>query len=225
MNRIFGDLAGFEIEIMSTGAVLNAVVRGTIPQIIIPGFDHPAKYSSVPVHALRNLMKTLFSESMSAAEMRYPLANTERLVLLIERAPQDSFYASSSVENKLAGANRRSIPNIAELQSELIERYQLIMVRLEEMPLFEQIYLFSRAWRIVGQHGAGLAHMLWARPDAALVEIVPTRAGVPVEQGENVQFFLGLCQRLGVRWHGVPQRAAHAPVEPSRVLAALDALA
>lgn len=229
MNRLMDEMAGFEIRRWPAGMVLAAVVGSNpslaaVARLVPPGFDVPQAYDAARLRGLRRLVTALFAAALAAADARHPAAADDRLVLLVDRAPPDPFYASGRAEAPGAGAQRRSIPNMAELQAVLAVRHRTLLVRLEELPFFDQVLLFSRAWRVVGQHGAGLAHMIWAREDAGLVEAVPTRPGVPIDQVAHVEHFRGLCRTLGLGWRGVPQHGDHARVEPGRVLAALEAL-
>jgi capsular polysaccharide biosynthesis protein len=140
---------------------------------------------------------------------------------VIDRAPPDPFYHSDLSENPGAGASRRSVPNIEEVAAAVAHQGDVLVIRLEDCDLFEQIYLFSRAWRVVGQHGAGLAHMLWAPPGAALVEILPNAQALPIESLPNVRYFRGICDTLGLGWRPVTQSDDHAPVDAATAAQAL----
>ena len=141
--------------------------------------------------------------------------------MAIDRAPPDPFYNTAASENRSSGAARRSVPNMAELHAAIASRHDVALIRLEESSLFEQVHLFSRAWRVVGQHGAGLAHMIWARPDAGLVEILPNPQQQPLGGIANVAYFRGICARLGLPWQAVMQADRHAPVAPEEILTAI----
>ncbi len=228
MQEVLRQMDGFEIDTRPPAMVLGCVVGSVpalakVPRLTVLGFDDPAAYEAATFRRLRALIPALFGDSLSAAAARHPRAQSNRLVLLVERAPPHPHYLSKQSEAPGGGAQRRSIPNMDALHEAIAARHETLRVRLEELPFFDQVYLFSRAWRVVGQHGAGLAHMLWAREDAALVEAVPTSPGVPVGRVAHAAFFRGICQALGMAWHGVPQLGDHAPVDPARVLHALEA--
>jgi hypothetical protein len=65
---------------------------------------------------------------------------------------------------------RRSIVNQSDLMRALAP-LGFEPVRLERLPLAEQIGLFHRAECVVGSHGAGLTNLLFCRPGAVAVEI------------------------------------------------------
>ncbi len=229
MNRLLRELDGFTITHVPANIVLTSVIGlnevvGGFPKIILPGFDLPAAYARDRFLRSRTVMRDLYGERIAAAAARYPQAASDRLVLVIERAPPDPFYETAAAENRSAGAARRSVPNIEELRAAIATRHDTLAVRLEECTLFEQIHLFSRAWRVMGQHGAGLAHMIWARPDAALVEILPNPDNRPIQRIANGDYFRGICNGLGLPWRAVMQASRHAPVAPEEVLSALASL-
>jgi hypothetical protein len=229
MDALMEEFDGFEIARRPSWHILGSVVGtnpslGAIPKIIAPGFDAPSAYDAATFRRLRALVPELFAQRLAAAAERHPRAGADRLVLMIDRAPQDPFYATPRAEKRGAGAEIRSIPNMAEVHAAVAARHDTLLVRLETLPFFDQVYLFSRAWRVVGQHGAGLAHMIWAREDAALVEAIPSPDGVPVGKVAFAEMFRGVCRTLGLRWHGVLQEGDHAPLPPARVLNGLSAL-
>lgn len=229
MNRILRELDGFDIGQLPAWMVFGTLVGtnpslGAIPKVIVPGFDAPEAYDAARFRRLRALLPDLFAARLAEAAARHPQARSDRLVLVIDRAAPDPFYATPRAEQRGAGAAVRSIPNIAEVHAAIAARHETMLLRLESLPFLDQVYLFSRAWRVVGQHGAGLAHMLWAREDAALVEAIPSPDGVPPDKVDYAAFFRGICRALGMRWQGILQDDNHAPLQPERVLEGLAAL-
>ena len=73
------------------------------------------------------------------------------------------FYISRS-------KSRRSLKNEVQLE-QLFKKLEISVVNAEEIDLLDQIRLFSNAKLIIGAHGAGLVHGIWAN-DCALFEIV-----------------------------------------------------
>ncbi|WP_188968956.1 glycosyltransferase 61 family protein [Neoroseomonas lacus] len=226
MNGLLRELDGFAINIVAANLVLNSLVGlnsavGNLPKIILPGFDSPATYARPRFLQIRRIVQDLYGPRIAAAAARHPLAASERFVLVIDRAPPHPFYNTAASENRSAGAARRSVPNMAEIHAAIAARHDAALIRLEDCSLFEQIHLFSRAWRVVGQHGAGLAHMLWAPSGGGLVEILPNPGRRPVQAVPNGTYFRNLCNALGLAWHVVPQADAHGRVAPEEILAAI----
>lgn len=226
MNRLLRELDGFTIETIPTNLMLTSLVGtnevvGHLPKIVAPGFDSPRFYALDRFMRCRAVMAELYRDRFAAAAARFPATASDRLVLLVERAPPDPFYDTAASENRSGGSARRSVPNMAELHAAIATRHDALLVRLEDCSLFEQIHLFSRAWRVVGQHGAGLAHMIWARSAGGLIEILPNPRQQPLGAIAHANFFQGICRRLDLPWHAVMQADQHAPVAPEEILAAL----
>ncbi|MBR0652293.1 glycosyltransferase family 61 protein [Roseomonas terrae] len=226
LNHLLAELDGFRLQVISAHTLLSGLVGvneevGKTPRMIVPGFDSPRAYARDRLLRIRRVVQDLYGERIAAAAASHPATASDRLVLVVDRAPPSPFYRSAASEVRTAGAERRSVPNMAEVHAAIAARHDTLLVRLEGCSLFEQIHLFSRAWRVVGQHGAGLAHMIWARPDAGLVEILPAENGPSVLPPVRLVHFQRLCAVLGLAWNPVMQAGHHAPVDPTDILAAL----
>ena len=95
-------------------------------------------------------------------------------VLLIERLPSDSFF-NEKAKRKGSGANRRSIKNHNEfcnmLRSKLDSRFEFHNLKLEEISFEDQVKYFESAALIIGQHGAGLANVIWMQEGSNVIEL------------------------------------------------------
>ena len=69
-----------------------------------------------------------------------------------------------------AGRRARAIANEKELLRSL-EPLGFERLRLEAMPLVEQVSLFQQAECVVGPHGAGLTNLMFCRPGTQVIEI------------------------------------------------------
>ncbi len=89
-------------------------------------------------------------------------------------APMREAGAASSFGERLyisrAVAKRRRVTNEPELWSTLEPR-GFVKLRLEELTWFEQIAAFRAAKVIVAPHGAGLANLVFCKPDTRIVEL------------------------------------------------------
>jgi capsular polysaccharide biosynthesis protein len=89
----------------------------------------------------------------------------------------------------------RAVENAAEVR-EFLERAGFITVRLESLPMLEQVRLFASAEFVVAPHGAGLANLLFTPPSARVIEFTP-----------NIQmrpFFWLISSRLGHEYAMLP---------------------
>lgn len=68
---------------------------------------------------------------------------------------------------------RRSMVNEADFERALSDR-GITPIVLSELGLLEKINLFRDAELVVGAHGAGLSHLVFAKPGVRVVEIMPT---------------------------------------------------
>jgi hypothetical protein len=66
----------------------------------------------------------------------------------------------------------RQVENAAEVRA-FLEHAGFKTIRLEGMPLLEQVRLFATAEFVVGPHGAGLANLLFTPPSARVIEFMP----------------------------------------------------
>jgi hypothetical protein len=226
MNRLFEELGGFQISIRPVHKVLEMMVGTALgtagtARIVIPGFDAPQAYKPERFRRIRRIVARLYGPQIDECATKYPAAASDRLVLVIDRAPPPPEYLAAGTEAPSGGSARRSVPNMAEVFDGVAARHDALLVRLEDCSLFEQIHLFSRAWRIVGQHGAALSHLIWARPDAALVEIVPKPNAGPATPEA---YFSALCTQMHMARRVIDQDGLHGSIPPAAVLEALAAL-
>lgn len=189
MNRHFGAFNGWEYEIFQSTPTKHAEVRR------IEGFDQPSGYDATK---LRNAAGLLYDDS---------LVDGEREIVIIDRGATGAD----------SGASRRSVPNMAEICDSVQRTSKTRLVTLEEMDLPAQAQLFNRASVIIAQHGAALANMIFCRPDAHVVEILPPRPNA-----QSRQLFGDLAATLGLKYSVVVQASAHAAVDPALVLEAVN---
>jgi capsular polysaccharide biosynthesis protein len=64
----------------------------------------------------------------------------------------------------------RMMANERDLVAGLLAR-NFELIRLEDLPLMEQIRLFQEASYIVGPHGAGHANIMWSAPGTRILEV------------------------------------------------------
>ena len=140
---------------------------------------------------------------------------TENRVTLINRAPSLAFYHGPA-ETKTSGADRRSLPNFAELADALGKEVPLHLFEGEHLPPLDQLRAMSGTTVLIGQHGAGLANMVWMPAGGFVIEILPTTVGRR-QQG----LFRALARTCGHRYVAVSQANNHSPVDVVRVVSAL----
>jgi hypothetical protein len=224
MNRILLNLPGFNTQVVTAQHMVMAMsgafaAMAGRPRITVPGFDSVQAYSLSRFIRVRGAMSRHFGPRIDAAGATFPAASKERFVLVVDRAPPHPYYQGDGVTAGLSGTTRRSVPNMAALAEAIGARHPVVMVRLEDLDLFEQIHLFARAWRVVAQHGAGLANLIWMRKGATVVEIFPDTPESKVQD-----YFGPLAKVLGLSRTVLPQDDAHAEVPVGALWNAWSAL-
>lgn len=73
-------------------------------------------------------------------------------------------------------AKRRVLINEEEVEAAIASR-GFISYQFADIPLWHQIALVHSAQVVLGPHGAGLAHLLFARPGIRVIEIIPIKDG------------------------------------------------
>jgi hypothetical protein len=143
-------------------------------------------------------------------------------LLLINRGASPAYYQSDQVAQKGSANLRRTVPNTAAIHAHLLAAgHHATIAELETMPFRDQIGLFLAHRRVIAQHGAALANMVWMAPGAAIIEIRPKTAILP----RFAECFRRLAECLGHRYTLVDQNTPHAPVPPVRIIEALQSVA
>ncbi len=194
-----------DIEIIAPGMMLKRVIGRHQPMAVMPPLDNPMLFDGP---AMR-----LLADRLRASAGITPAAGAG--IVVTDRGPTPKHYAVATAEVRTTGSERRSVPNMAEIARRLESVGPVARVDGADLAPREQIEVFSSAGVLVGQHGAGLANMLWMAPGSTVVEILP-----PV--GEGVwELFGDLADALGLSYARVLQESMHADVDAAAVVAAV----
>ena len=105
----------------------------------------------------------------------------------------------------MSGAERRSVPNLRDVGQHVPPGTDLRILDLARIAPLDQVALVQEASILVGQHGAGLVHMIWMPPGSTVIEIAP-----PLP--EVIELFEVLAARLGHNCP-LPQESVHSRVD------------
>jgi len=200
MNRWFEPLATrVDLEIMNVGHVLHVFAGKLQRSVVLPASDDPSRFDP---HEIRGFaLGYLDAAEIAAAEL--PVSG----VTIVDRCSSDPFYNSSQSEALESGAERRSVPNLAELPALLGSVGHCEILDAAEVQVESQLKSFTRTSTIVGQHGAGLANMIWMPRGGRVIEILPPTPSHAVE------IFRNLARACGHEYVVINQESAHAEVD------------
>ena len=195
-----------DIELISPGHALHVLAGDHMANKVIEGMDNPSTFRRSRLLQGTSALRQLLGQP----------AGTQRMyneVIVIDRATSEDFYQGGGSETQMSGSRRRSIPNLSSI-SDFVAGAQV--TDLARVAPTEQIRLVERAGLLVGQHGAGLTHMLWMPPGSTVLEIAPP---LPPEV-ENL--FMSLALALGHRYVRVPQDTVHSSIDIEQLAEAIQ---
>lgn len=125
-------------------------------------------------------------------------ASSKDEILLIDRGPKPVAVDANKPILEYAGAERRTLHNIDELE-QCLQTYGLVRrCILEKLSFRDQILMFRRAKFIVAQHGAGLSNLIFATGCKRVIEF--SNPAAPKE----TRWFNSLCEHMGMSRRVVP---------------------
>lgn len=152
---------------------------------------------------------------LRSQDRRAPPLNSAGITVVARGIP-DPWYADHGLTS---ASQRRSIGNLDEIAAQLSQRGDVELHDAAQLAPVYQVDLFSRTRVLVGQHGAGLANMVWMPPGSVVIEILPP---VHCIGHRNRRLFRALAACMGHSYAAVPQADRHAAVDPGAVLSAYD---
>lgn len=194
-----------DLDVIPPGTALHMIVGDRMAHEVLPGMDDPAHFNRDALLRGAAAVRELLDAPLQSGV-------TKPRTVIIDRATSEEFYHGPASETHMSGGERRSTPNLAGLTSLLPDSEVVDLARIEPK---DQIRLMESVTVLVGQHGAGLVHMLWMTPGSLVVEIAP-----PLPP-EVVDLFEQLAECLGHRYVRLAQETVHAPVDIGAVAQAV----
>lgn len=199
---------GCDVEVISATQMLTEYVSRRQPRVVLRPLDNPRVFRADEIAE--------FVASVRLSFLAPPAAPST--VVVLGRGSPDAYYGSRGLTSDTSANLLRSVPNLAEVATRLAAAGRGPVHELDAALLAprDQVLAFSRAGVLVGQHGAGLANMVWMPPGSTVVEIQPALH-------RRVRGVFGqLARVLGHRYAIVDQSGLHAPVDAGRVAHAVD---
>ena len=202
-------------------ALITPIVWAEIEEV--SGFDFGQlpedefHYDIAGIEAGIDFLRSRLAAEIALAASKIDASWSDRpRLLLIERGEADPFYQSSLAEHRNAANQRRFIGNHGELTQAMTAAYAGFQnLRIETMPLAEQIAWFGLADIVVAQYGAALSNIVWMRRGTHVIEIAPNTRSVPRA------VFSKLAQGCGVSYARLPQHTGPFGPVPIQELARL----
>ena len=205
MNQWF-DLLDPEIsvQIVKPGVALHTLAGNRSRHHVVTGLDYPRKHKkqqlSVAIEAMQSFLPKLEISSTP--------------ILIIDRTTTDDFHSSSMSETEMSGARRRSTPNLRDVCEEILIPSSYVFADMATVAPEVQVSLAQHSQVLVGQHGAGLTHMIWMQKGSTVIEIHP-----PLPE-EAIDVFRLLARALGHNYIRIPQSHVHADLDSSDLIEA-----
>jgi hypothetical protein len=146
------------------------------------------------------------------------LSAKELAVLVIDRATSEDFYHQHGSETEMSGKERRHVPNLKHLPDVYSGVIPMKVVDLARLSPRQQIQEAKDSSTLIGQHGAGLAHMVWMAPGSHIIEIAPP---LPTQVQD---IFSRLAETLGHSYTRIPQQGVHTEIDLELILQSLESV-
>lgn len=194
-----------DIELMPPGTALHMIVGDHMAHSTLKGMDDPKHFQRESLLEGAESVRRLLQVPAGKGKSR-------QRIIVIDRASSEDFYHGAASETHMSGGERRSTPNLRDITLVVPDAEVVDLARLEPR---SQIGLMESTSVLVGQHGAGLVHMLWMAPGSLVIEIAP-----PLPP-EVIDLFERLATCLGHRYLRIPQDTVHSDVDLSALAAAI----
>nr|WP_301003830.1 glycosyltransferase family 61 protein [Arsukibacterium sp.] len=205
MNQWFEFLEPeISVEIVKPGVALHTLAGNRSRHHVVTGLDYPRK------HKKQQLPVAI--EAMQSFLPKLEISSTP--ILIIDRTTTDDFHSSSMSETEMSGAQRRSTPNLRDVCDEILVQGSFVFADMATIAPELQVSLAQHSQVLVGQHGAGLTHMIWMQKGSTVIEIQP-----PLPE-EAIDVFWLLAKALGHNYLRIPQFHVHANLDSSDLIEA-----
>ena len=179
--------------------------------VTLKGFDTPKEYPIERINYSAGVLKKLLKTHDTSNYLNNSLeSSVTPLVLLVERLSPPDQEKVLRTEALRSGAQRRSIPNIRELDKSLKE-YNSKIVHFELIDLASQKKIIEQTSILIAQHGAALANIILSNKKLYIIEITPKNKLAEIQGAGD--YFGSLSKLLGHNFERISQDNDHAKVD------------
>lgn len=198
---------GSNIDLMTPSWMLQRYLTHKQEYRVFHEWDDPRRFHK---KSLRHVASTV----LSRIQQDVTPSRGDRITV-IERRPSPDYYLTGSSDAYASGSDWRSVPNLQDVVDQLQGFGEVQLVDTATLTPLEQVQLIAKTDILIGQHGAGLANMMWMKPGSVVIEIQPPLIA-PIDR-----IFSSLAGAISLDHLTVPQADEHACVEASIVHKAL----
>jgi hypothetical protein len=205
LDRHIESLNYKNLTILNQQELIDKIQLTNVSHEYLNGFDDPNFYDKSAFTIAKNIIKERLKKDFEAFKDRKC-----HETILVNRSI-DHFYNSSQSEIKTSGIERRSIKNFYELELLIKAKCNDVhVISFENIALAEQILIFENAKRIIAQHGAALANIIFCN-NTKVIEIIPKNFIL-------IGHFSKLANILGLQYISHITETNHAAVDLNKIV-------
>ena len=192
------------VQIVKPGKALHSIVGNRTRHHVVQGLDYPMRHNKKTLLAAREAIRGFLPQGTASSAP----------TLIIDRASSDDYHSGPESETEMSGARRRSVPNLQAVVKECLPSGEYMLADTAILSPTQQVALAEKATTLVGQHGAGLTHMIWMKHGSRILEIHPPLPG------EAIDVYRNLAAALDHNYVRIPQETVHSEVDKDDFLSA-----
>ncbi len=192
-----------DVDLMTPSWMLQRYLTHKQEYRVFHEWDDPRRFHK---RTLRHVASTVLSRIQQEET-----PSRDHQITVIERRPSPDFYLTGSSDAYASGSDWRSVPNLQEVVDRLQGMGEVQLIDTAILKPVEQVQLLAETDVLIGQHGAGLANMMWMKPGSIVIEIQPPLIA-PIDR-----IFASLAGAISLNHLTVAQTDEHAPIEAAAV--------
>ena len=198
-----------DVDLMTPSWMLQRYLTRKQEYRVFHEWDDPRRFHK---RTLRHVASTVLSRIQ---QQETPTRSNQ--ITVIERRPSPDYYLTGSSDAYASGSDWRSVPNLQDVVDRLQGMGEVQLIDTAILKPVEQVHLLAETDVLIGQHGAGLANMMWMKPGSTVIEIQPPLI-TPIDR-----IFASLAGAMSLDHLTVAQTDEHAPIEAAAIQRAMVA--
>ena len=193
-----------------------------LSSILLPSYDYSQAFGyqldAYAAAKIQKLFHTRIQQMPAISIDKYPIYD----IIILDRKPPSTFYKDKGIST---GTERRSIPNLTEVANHLGKSFSVKIISPEDINLNDIIGLVNQCKLLLGQHGAGLGHLIWMRPGMHVIEIAhPKLSRIDAYPRDIYPLFHELAKSFSLQHTRYMQSSPHSPINKDHILKIVSCL-